>query len=880
MKFNNVLIYLFIISGFYSYAQNNSLDFDGSNDAVYVSNFTKSSTYFTIEAWVYADTRESWGTIVKNWSNTSEGQFHLGLHDNSGYIDCYITQSDGTQINIGESTTTFPTGVWQHVAVVADGSYLHLYRNGIEVATKVSYDGTLRTSLNLLSIGAKLNSDGTYTSGTYSGEWNGKIDEVRIWNISRTQAQIKANMYKNLNESETGLQLYFKFDETTGSTLTDASGHYNGSLVNMDNSDWIPSAAFYGPKYCLSFDGSNDYVDCGNEASVRISGSNISLEAWIYVSSFAANSYQNTIIGMHYGVSGQSDGYVLRVGGAGIAELVLGDGVNWQSVASPDNTLTTNKWYHIAGTYDGSVMKLYVNGVLVSSNTQSFSISENTVTNLYLGECDCFPGRYFCGKMDEVRIWNDARTVKEIRENMFTTLNGSESNLVAYYNFDNTSTTTLQDFTSNANDGTLTNMSSSDWGSSSAFNTWLNTSSTTWNSSQNWSRVQIPTTNENVGLFNYSGGSSPIISNSPEFNNLFIGTSSNVNVNTDFTVNGNFYIYDDVDIKTYTATLGSNAMLYESDGIVSASTGMLTTTRDLSSLSSENVAGLGATITTSSSLGNTTIERHHEANGGEIKRYYVINPTNNSSLNATLVFQYDDTELNGNTEADIVLYKSEDEGMTWSNVGGIVNTTDNTLTLSGIDDFSWWVASDGTRPLAIELINFYGYNKDDKNYIMWTSESEINNDKYIIERSIDGINYYVINETKAVGNSNKINNYKYIDNNIKDNTIYYYKLKDVDFNGYIQEHKIISIKTIKQNISDSFNIKVYPNPCNKIINIYSSNADVNSVIIKDYLGRIIYKKTEIYSDLFSINIENIDVGLYLLIIETETENKAIKILKN
>ncbi len=137
-----------------------------------------------------------------------------------------------------------------------------------------------------------------------------------------------------------------------------------------------------------------------------------------------------------------------------------------------------DNWHHVAGSYVGSEMKVYVDGKFVSSANATMTLDASIP--ITIGQRQSSPQRYFNGRIDEVRIWDDVRTEAEIRENMCKTLTGNEANLVAYYSCDNTTGTILQDFSGNANNGTLTNMDDSDWVTSDAFNTWLNTSSSTW----------------------------------------------------------------------------------------------------------------------------------------------------------------------------------------------------------------------------------------------------------------------------------------------------------------------------------------------------------------------------------------------------------------
>jgi hypothetical protein len=116
---------------------------------------------------------------------------------------------------------------------------------------------------------------------------------------------------------------------------------------------------------------------------------------------------------------------------------------------------SSSGWNHIAQTYDGSTQKLYLNGFLVASQPLSGEITANAN--------DLLIGNMFNGTIDEVRLWNVARTEEEIRANMCKKLNGNEIGLVGYWRLDEGSGTTTNDATSNSNNGTLVNSPSWVW---------------------------------------------------------------------------------------------------------------------------------------------------------------------------------------------------------------------------------------------------------------------------------------------------------------------------------------------------------------------------------------------------------------------------------
>ncbi len=164
----------------------------------------------------------------------------------------------------------------------------------------------------------------------------------------------------------------------------------------------------------------------------------------------------------------------------------------------------------------------------------------------------------------------------------------------------------------------------------------------------------------------------------------------------------------DLDLNGHNVTLGSSGMLTESAGnTVKGSSGKISIATNIGTPSALNVGGLGAVITASQDLGNTTVERFHSpaigsGNQGILRRYF-INPGQNSGLNATLRLYYDDSESNGLTESGFQIYKSSDgSDNSWSIMGGTVNTTDNYLELNGVSDFSHWTIADVDHTLPVE----------------------------------------------------------------------------------------------------------------------------------------------------------------------------------
>ncbi|MEO6695728.1 MAG: hypothetical protein ABIY50_04830 [Ignavibacteria bacterium] len=174
----------------------------------------------------------------------------------------------------------------------------------------------------------------------------------------------------------------------------------------------------------------------------------------------------------------------------------------------------------------------------------------------------------------------------------------------------------------------------------------------------------------------------------------------NVSVNDTLSV-----IAGDLDLNGKIITVSSAGYLTETPGnTIKGTTGYITTTRNVGIPSSLNVGGFGAVLTATTNLGNTEIRRGHGVQtGGSIKRYFDITPSNNTGLSATLVFKYDDSELNLRPESILKLLKSTNAGLTFTLMGGTVNTTLNEITLSGITSFSRWTADSTGVSVVINM---------------------------------------------------------------------------------------------------------------------------------------------------------------------------------
>ena len=221
-----------------------------------------------------------------------------------------------------------------------------------------------------------------------------------------TSSSVTVTVSNTTQPPAAGLVAAYAFNEGSGTTTSDRSG--NGNTGTRSGATWT-TAGKTGA--ALSFDGVNDRVNVNDSASVDLTGG-MTLQAWVYPT--ALSGWRTVLLkersgGLAYALYAHEDiptpaAYV-RVGSvdvrvAGISPLPL------------------NTWTHLAATYDGAILRLYVNGQQVDSQARTGAIQVSTGL-LRLGG-NAVWGEWFAGRIDDVRIYNRPLTANEIQVDMAT----------------------------------------------------------------------------------------------------------------------------------------------------------------------------------------------------------------------------------------------------------------------------------------------------------------------------------------------------------------------------------------------------------------------------------------------------------------------------
>ncbi len=199
-----------------------------------------------------------------------------------------------------------------------------------------------------------------------------------------------------------GLVGYWNFDQGSGTIAYDSSGYNNQGTIY--GASWT-SGKVNG---ALNFDGINNYVDCGNN-EILDPTQGATIEAWVNFNQLPSAAKHIMAIA---GRSGGGTDLDLQTETDNRFKFYIGPGA--PNVAVSNTVVETNKWYHIVGTYQANNnIKIYVNGVL--EKTTLISITRNTNPNKFsIGQSCIFPGRFFNGIIDEVKIYNRALSAEEI----------------------------------------------------------------------------------------------------------------------------------------------------------------------------------------------------------------------------------------------------------------------------------------------------------------------------------------------------------------------------------------------------------------------------------------------------------------------------------
>jgi len=446
-----------------------AFEFDGIDDNVEVpdDNSLDGMSQLTMSGWVFFEQLPSTvshdvGLLVKRHSVSPWNSYYFNIINTGGGCPAnnvmYVSiknQSAGDDYKCANTSLTVIQ--WYYVAATWDGSNIHFYLNGVND----DYGDTSFSGTNVFASDSIL-----YINGDDSGPGriDGKIDDVRISKFVRSAAWLRAEYYNGTNvllsqgveEKGPGPVAYWGFEEGYGNSVADSSS--NGHTLTVSNTVWKTDSECKSGK-CLYFDGTMSVATTSNSDALNISGSEITLSAW-----FKPLTQSGKKIILNKGSYAQHWNYGFGLNNTGL----LMRHNNGDKTTSNVN-LNTNDWHYFTAVYSGGNDYFYVDGVLVESMTDSGWAEQTGTYQLTLGaafQTGVGYSEFFHGYLDEVKVYNYARTVNQIKndynKNFSIALGTNEyaslsDGLVGWWQLDESATTTgAIDKTGNGNTGTYT----------------------------------------------------------------------------------------------------------------------------------------------------------------------------------------------------------------------------------------------------------------------------------------------------------------------------------------------------------------------------------------------------------------------------------------
>ncbi len=433
------------------------VDFDGSDDYITssVSNFRNTDSSGGITAWVKLDST-GWMTIFSS-RQASSNDYYVTLGIAGGTNGIFAASKNNDSASDVRGATDISGGSWHHVAVISDGSEYKLYVDGVleTLGTNTNNDGDWfadTTNTDVIRIGDN-------TGGT--GYFNGDIASVAVYS-SLSEDEVYAQYAKGItanHSSDTNLVGYWRMGSGTGDaypTIKDQSTNSNnGTITNGAYNDIVQQmvagydmGAFDNSSLAtnvdvLDFDGSGDYIDCGDLGTLS-SGWTVSIW-WANDQATAENSIwrQNSA---ENGVSVYNGTSVLFYYAATHTGTNIG-------------SYTQGQWVHTVHTLNSDLvtMNTYSNGVDKDTDTLDVDSKNYTFDSFYIGN-----GGYgtWDGQIAQVAVYSSELTAEQVLTQYNLGIGGdysSDSNLVGYWkmNTASTSSNAITDLSGNGNHGTV-----------------------------------------------------------------------------------------------------------------------------------------------------------------------------------------------------------------------------------------------------------------------------------------------------------------------------------------------------------------------------------------------------------------------------------------
>ncbi|HEY9834080.1 MAG TPA: LamG-like jellyroll fold domain-containing protein [Stenomitos sp.] len=474
----------------------------------------------TIEAWVRQDVKKKDAVIVNRGGSWYEQGYCMWLFEDRIRVELTKEENKIPIVAIADTEPNVLTlNQWHHIATTWDqkSKMIKIYIDGRKQSSKQKivrqdlgdkdafaysgddkpFEGPIGQPRVNLNIGR---------AQKYGHYFNGRIAEVRIWKVARSEEQIKANMSPLLDSMETiiekekseGLISYWRLDEEEGNKAKNFACEGNDGLI--DGGEWLKPLdywlannqgafgvtvktkrlrAYQYPTlplpFGLQFKEQSAHVDCGRE--------NLSTPKAITIEAWFKHKFGNCLIVNRGGIVNQrgsvEKGYSLSWYNGKIRVDLIENSGERIIVYSKDDAPSDCVWHHIAFTWaqPSGEITIYIDGkrqdcIVEGKSRMILFQGQSKILGLFAGSIDnpeaslligCIIGQnkeqktYYNVAIAEVRLWNIAQTQVQIKANMSLRLKGNEEGLIGYWRLDDGGEHNKQvrNFACNNNHGTV-----------------------------------------------------------------------------------------------------------------------------------------------------------------------------------------------------------------------------------------------------------------------------------------------------------------------------------------------------------------------------------------------------------------------------------------
>jgi type II secretory pathway pseudopilin PulG len=367
-----------------------------------------------------ADTETSAITLSKPLG-TNAGDLLISAVATDGDTEASLTPPAGegwTEIDLNSNSGAVTLGTWWKLAEASESATHEFTWSGTEQAYAWMMRFTGHNSANPIDVSAEA---GVTGSSPTSPAVTSTVDNALVLRlgafddreISVDSPGLPGHMAITMDSSASSgdLVAQWTFDESSGTTATDASGNgHNGTLTNMSGTEWTTGTL----DGALRFDGSNDLVSCGN-FDVTGGDGHLTLCAWMKADDFGTSDARfiskatGTATNDHYWMLSTVNGSKLR--------FRLKTNGSTTELKSNGGVLSSGTWTHVAATWDGSTMRVFRNAIEVKSTSKSGTLSTSGSVGVAIGNQPSGAGiKAFDGLIDDVRIYNQALDAAELAD--------------------------------------------------------------------------------------------------------------------------------------------------------------------------------------------------------------------------------------------------------------------------------------------------------------------------------------------------------------------------------------------------------------------------------------------------------------------------------